>query len=77
MKTPRRPLNPLDAAEALFNPAKKAAPEPAREKPALPGVKEQVSLRLDSDVIAHFQADGPGWQERINDVLRRAMMEKR
>jgi len=77
MKTPRRPVNPLDAAEALFNPTKKAAPAPALEKRALPGVKEQVSLRLDSDVIAYFQADGPGWQERINDALRGAMTENR
>ena len=34
--------------------------------------KELVSIKLDSDIIAHFQEDGPGWQERINDALRRA-----
>jgi uncharacterized protein (DUF4415 family) len=38
----------------------------------VPITKEQVSLKLDSDLIAHFQEDGPGWQERINDALRRA-----
>jgi uncharacterized protein (DUF4415 family) len=31
-----------------------------------------VSLRIDSDVLAFFQEQGPGWQERINDVLRKA-----
>jgi uncharacterized protein (DUF4415 family) len=31
-----------------------------------------VSLRLDRDVLDHFQADGPGWQERINAALRQA-----
>jgi uncharacterized protein (DUF4415 family) len=36
------------------------------------GVPVSVSIRLDSDLIAHFQEDGPGWQERINDALRRA-----
>ena len=41
-------------------------------KPALPGVKEMVSLRIDRDVLDHFQADGPGWQDRINAALRKA-----
>jgi uncharacterized protein (DUF4415 family) len=30
-----------------------------------------VSLRLDRDILDHFQADGPGWQDRINDALRK------
>lgn len=34
--------------------------------------KEQVSLRLDKDVIAKFKAAGPGWQSRMNEALRRA-----
>jgi uncharacterized protein (DUF4415 family) len=40
--------------------------------PALPGAKELVSLRIDRDVLDHFQAGGPGWQERIVDALRKA-----
>ncbi len=40
--------------------------------PAVPGVKEMVSLRLDRDVLDHFQAEGPGWQDRINAALRKA-----
>lgn len=75
-RTPRRPVNPLDAAEALFAPAKKTAPAPAVERRPLPNVKEQVSLKLDSDVLAYFQEDGPGWQDRINDTLRAAMNDK-
>ncbi|THF48376.1 BrnA antitoxin family protein [Allorhizobium terrae] len=71
-QTPRRPVNPMDAAEALFKPAKKAA-APAVEKPAIPNAREMVSIRIDSDVLAHFQEDGPGWQDRINDALRAAM----
>lgn len=69
---PRRPSNPKDAAEALFKPAKKVA-APVVERPAIPNTRELVSLKIDSDVLAHFQADGPGWQERINDTLRAAM----
>ncbi|MBP2511253.1 uncharacterized protein (DUF4415 family) [Agrobacterium tumefaciens] len=72
MATPRRPSNPKDVAEALFKPAKKVA-APAVERPAIPNTKELVSLKIDSDVLAHFQADGQGWQERINDTLRAAM----
>jgi uncharacterized protein (DUF4415 family) len=34
--------------------------------------KEQVTLRIDRDVLDYFQADGPGWQERINQALRKA-----
>lgn len=34
--------------------------------------KEQVTLRLDQDVIAKFRATGPGWQSRINAALRAA-----
>lgn len=49
--TPRRPVNPMDAAEALFKPAKKK-PEQAVERPALPNIKELVSLKIDSDVLA-------------------------
>lgn len=35
--------------------------------------KQQVTLRLDPDVLARFRADGPGWQGRINDALRKAV----
>ncbi|MGO4137020.1 BrnA antitoxin family protein [Rhizobium brockwellii] len=73
--TPRRPVNPMDAAEALFKPAKKK-PEPAVERPTLPNIKELVSLKIDSDVLALFQEDGPGWQDRINDTLRAAMKNR-
>jgi len=72
--TSRRPANPKDAAEALFKPTKKAT-APAVERPAIPNAKELVSLKIDSDVLAHFQAEGPGWQDRINDILRAAMKQ--
>ena len=68
----RRPANPLDAAEALFKPAKKTAP-PAPERPAVPAGRETVSIRVDADVLAFFQEDGPGWQDRINAALRSVM----
>ncbi len=33
--------------------------------------KVAVSIRLSSDVVAHFKAKGPGWQSRIDDALRK------
>jgi len=35
--------------------------------------KQQVTLRLDADVIEHFRATGPGWQTRINAALRECL----
>ena len=35
--------------------------------------KRPVSIRLDSDVLDHFRAAGPGWQSRINETLRKAV----
>lgn len=35
--------------------------------------KEQVSLRIDKDVLAKFKATGEGWQTRINEALRKAV----
>lgn len=37
-------------------------------KPVAP--KELISLRIDQDVIEWFKAQGPGYQTRINSVLR-------
>lgn len=57
--------------------------KPARD--VLPGVVERyrrtrgpqkaptkvsTTIRLDAAVIAFFRAKGPGWQSRINDVLK-------
>ncbi len=36
--------------------------------------KKLKSLRVDEDVLAYFQAQGPGYQTRINRVLRAAML---
>lgn len=33
--------------------------------------KRLVSLRLDQAVIDHFRAEGPGWQSRLNEALRK------
>ena len=71
----RRFTDPRTAAEAALNDAttaKPAAPPPpASPRPAaVPGAREMVTLRLDSAVLAHFQKDGPGWQDRVNEALK-------
>jgi uncharacterized protein (DUF4415 family) len=41
-----------------------------RGRPRSPRPKRLVSLRLSPEVLDHFRAGGPGWQTRINDILR-------
>ncbi len=72
---PRRPRTLNDArseAEAAFKQTTTKVPELPEKKAALPGVRELVSLRIDQDVLEHFQEDGPGWQDRMNAALRKA-----
>ncbi len=35
--------------------------------------KENISLRIDSDILNIFKSKGKGYQTRINDVLRKAI----
>jgi len=73
---PRRPRTLNDArteAEAAFKKVTaKAAAAPPKHV-AIPGVREQVTLRIDQDVLDHFREGGPGWQDRINEALRKAV----
>jgi uncharacterized protein (DUF4415 family) len=72
---PRRPRTLNDArteAEAAFKKTTTKVADLPPKKAAIPNVKELVSLRIDQDVLEHFQEGGPGWQERINDALRKA-----
>lgn len=39
-------------------------------------IKRPVTLRLDADVIAWFQAGGRGYQTRINRTLRQIMLKE-
>jgi uncharacterized protein (DUF4415 family) len=36
-------------------------------------VKKPVALRIDADVLAWFKRQGPGYQTRINEILREHM----
>jgi uncharacterized protein (DUF4415 family) len=44
-----------------------------RGRPKSATRKEQISVRLDPDVVAKLREGGPGWQSRINALLRLAL----
>ena len=60
-----RPLSDFPDLEALVRGRGERGPQKAP-------TKQQVTLRLDRDVLERFRSTGPGWQRRINDVLREA-----
>lgn len=68
-----RSSNPWARAEAAFKSATAKPAEPVAKAPAIPGGREQVTLRLDRAVLEHFQAAGPGWQDRINAALKQVV----
>jgi uncharacterized protein (DUF4415 family) len=47
----------------------------AMHNPFYRPVKQQVTVRLDGDVIAWLRMHGKGYQTRLNQVLRTAMLE--
>jgi uncharacterized protein (DUF4415 family) len=74
------PENPELTEEELANmrPFAEVFPELAEKfrqaagRPKAAQTKKAVSVRLDADVLAKFRATGPGWQTRINAVLKAA-----
>ena len=56
--------------DKLIRPANGTLTRPGRPRLAHP--KRQVTLRLDADLIDQLRATGPGWQSRINTMLREA-----
>lgn len=48
----------------------------ANARVVMPVAKQAISIRIDEDVLAYFKAFGPGYQSRINAVLRAYMEAK-
>jgi len=46
-------------------------------KSPVTGVKQIVTIRLDVDMLEWFKSAGPGYQTRINQVLREYMDAQR
>lgn len=51
--------------------------KPMRGRPLGSGTKQQVSLRIDTDVLEYFKAQGSGWQTKINETLRASLKKVR
>ena len=60
-------------AEAL--PELAASARRVRGKQKTP-TKQLISLRLDRSIVDAFKAEGPGWQSRINEVLKRVIQSR-
>ncbi len=39
-------------------------------------LKRQLTVRIDADVLEWLKAEGKGYQSRLNDILRTAMVGK-
>ena len=61
----------LRQGDEVVRPSTGTLTKPGRPKMESP--KQQVTLRLDPEVLEHFRAGGAGWQTRINEVLKKAM----
>lgn len=60
------------AHEVLSPEILKAFPKTTRG-PQAAAKKVPVSIRLSAEVVERFKADGPGWQSRIDAVLKKAV----
>ena len=67
-----KPDSEIDTSETRVLPAEKWANAVVGKfyRP----IKTPVALRIDADVLAWFRQQGPGYQSRINEILRREML---
>ena len=48
-----------------------------RGRPKKADAKVHIHIRLSPQVLGHFRSTGPGWQTRIDEVLRRWVKQHR
>ena len=66
------PYNPSDAAAVAAYWAG-AAIKRGRGRPTVAVKRPTLNMRVDAQVLDAFKATGPGWQTRINALLRNAV----
>lgn len=54
---------------------KQLRPVRQRGRPAGSGTKEQITLRIDKEVLDAFRESGEGWQTKINQALKQYLVE--
>ncbi len=69
----QRPDSEIDVSD--IPPLKESFWKTAVRNPFYRPVKQQLTVRLDSDVLAWLRQQGKGYQTRLNTVLRKAMLE--
>jgi uncharacterized protein (DUF4415 family) len=72
-KLAARPDSEIDFSD--IPPLKDSFWKNAVRNPFYRPVKQQLTVRLDSDVVAWLRRQGKGYQTRLNSVLREAMLE--
>ncbi|MCX6628216.1 MAG: BrnA antitoxin family protein [Candidatus Solibacter sp.] len=68
-----RPDSEIDFSD--IPPLKESFWKNAVRNPFYRPVKQQLTVRLDADVVAWLRQQGRGYQTRLNRVLREAMLE--
>lgn len=66
-----RPAREVLSADAI------AAFKAKGGRPKAEQVKKPVSIRLDPDLLVALKATGPGWQSRVNGLLRVAVLSEK
>ena len=67
-----RPDSEIDFSK--IPPLKESFWKNAIRNPFYRPVKQQLTVRLDADVVAWLRQEGKGYQTRLNQVLREAML---
>jgi uncharacterized protein (DUF4415 family) len=50
---------------------------PLRGRPRVARPKAALTMRVDADVLDALKASGPGWQTRVNELLKTAVRRGR
>jgi uncharacterized protein (DUF4415 family) len=66
------PYDPNDA-QAVAAYWHSATIKRGRGRPAVPVKRPTLNMRVDADILEALKATGPGWQTRINELLRDAV----
>jgi uncharacterized protein (DUF4415 family) len=72
-KLAERPDSEIDFSD--LPPLKESFWRNAVRNPFYRPVKQQLTVRLDADVVAWLRRQGRGYQTRLNRVLREAMLD--